>query len=436
MTEIETLLYNQNPQWTDKKWLPEEGEWFIRDAMADVQQWMDKRFAIAITGLRRTGKSTILKQIMSDLIKKELRTSIFYFSFEKLSIKPEPILIFKLINFYLDNILRKKPYEIKEKIYFFLDEIQNIPLWQNSVKSLYDLNPNFKFIVSGSNSLFIKKKAEESMAGRIIDIKIKPLSFSEFLKMSDKNIFEKIYDKTFAIANIGIINSLFEEYLKKGQFPETIKEVLTAAESEKYLQSIEDKIIREDLPKMFTVNYPEILAMIFEIIKRGPGQRIEYQKIAMEAGIDQRTIMKYIEFLRYGFLIDLCYNYGAKKPIRPLRRVKKAYLTSTNFSKNVDTPYLVENYVYNYLSSTYEDVYFQKDPEIDFMVREKTDGICIFEVKYQNQIRKEDFKNLRLFKSKRPVNKFLITKTDFAKKDEIYYIPASLTEFYLGRIRN
>ena len=398
--------------------------------MRNIQKWIKKRFAITITGMRRTGKSTILKQLISDLIKKDLRNNIFYFSFEKLSVKPEPLLILKLINFYLDSILRKKPYEIKEKVYFFLDEIQNIPFWQNSVKSLYDLNPNFKFIISGSNSLFIKKRSEESLAGRMIEVKINPLSFSEFLRMKNENLFHKIGDKIWVAANMGIINSLFEEYLKKGQFPEIIKEKLSAEDAEKYLLSIEDKIIRQDLVKVFPVNYPEILAMIFEIIKRGVGQRIEYQKIALEAGIDQRTIMKYFEFLQYGFLINLCYNWGAKKPIRPLRRIKKGYLTSTNFSKNADVSLLVENYVYNYLSSQHEDVYFQKDPEIDFLINTDNNEICLLEIKYQNQIRKEDCKNILSFKSKKPINKFLITKTDFAKKDEVCYLPASLIEFY------
>lgn len=431
MTEIETLLFNQNPQWTDIKWLPEENSWFRRDAMRNIQKWIKKRFAITITGMRRTGKSTILKQLISDLIKRDLRNNVFYFSFEKLSVKPEPLLILKLINFYLDSILRKKPYEIKEKVYFFLDEIQNIPFWQNSVKSLYDLNSNFKFIISGSNSLFIKKRSEESLAGRMIEVKINPLSFSEFLRMKNENLFHKIHNETWVAANMGIINSLFEEYLKKGQFPEIIKEKLSAEDAEKYLLSIEDKIIRQDLVKVFPVNYPEILAMIFEIIKRGVGQRIEYQKIALEAGIDQRTIMKYFEFLQYGFLINLCYNWGAKKPIRPLRRIKKGYLTSTNFSKNADTSLLVENYVYNYLSSQYEDVYFQKDPEIDFLINTDNNEICLLEIKYQNQIRKEDCKNILSFKSKKTINKFLITKTDLAKKDEVCYLPASLIEFHL-----
>lgn len=398
--------------------------------MRNIQKWIKKRFATTITGMRRTGKSTILKQLISDLIKKDLSNNVFYFSFEKLSVKPEPLLILKLINFYLDSILRKKPHEIKEKVYFFLDEIQNVPFWQNSVKSLYDLNPNFKFIISGSNSLFIKKRSEESLAGRMIEVKINPLSFSEFLRMKNANLFHKINNKTSAAANMGIINSLFEEYLQKGQFPEIIKEKLSAEDAEKYLLSIEDKIIRQDLVKIFSVNYPEILAMIFEIIKRGVGQRIEYQKIALEAGIDQRTIMKYFEFLQYGFLINLCYNWGAKKPIRPLRRVKKGYLTSANFSKNTDVSLLVENYVYNYLSSQYEDVYFQKDPEIDFLINTDNDEIRLFEIKYQNQIRKEDCKNILSFKSKKPINKFLITKTDFAKKDEVCYLPASLIEFH------
>lgn len=428
MIELETLLLNQNPQWSDDEWFPPENSWFRRDAILKIQKWMGKRFVVAITGLRRTGKSTILKQLISDLIKQDLRNNVFYFSFERLALKPEPALILKLINFYLDNILRQKPHEIKKRVYFFLDEVQNIPFWQNSVKSLYDLNSNFKFIVSGSNSLFIKKKSRESLAGRIISVRVGPLSFTEFLRMEDKNLFNKIDSKTWVRTNIGIINSLFEEYLKSGQFPEIIKEKLNREDAQKYLLSIEDKIIREDLPRIFPVNYPEILAMIFEIVKSNPGQRVEYQKIATETGIDQRTIMKYFEFLSDGFLIDLCYNFGAKKPVRPLRRVKKAYLSSTNFTKNSDTGTLVENYVYNFLSTKYEDVYFQKNPEVDFMTSNNNNEICLFEVKYQNQIRKEDLKNIVSFKTKKPVKKFLITKIDFAKNNDVCYLPASLIE--------
>ena len=426
--EIDTLIGEQNPQWSDEKYLPVENSWFKRGAYSEVNHWLDKRFIITLTGLRRVGKSTILRQIMSNLILKGKRKECFYFSFEKFQAKRDPEILKRIIQYYFDFVLIKKSYQISEKIYIFLDEVQYIPYWQDVIKFFYDQNENFKFIVTGSNSLFVQKKSLESLAGRIIDIKITPLLFKEYLSLVNPDYKIDIKNDLWISANKNIINGYFEKYLRFGQFPEAIYQKLNNSDTKKYLESIENKITQEDLPKTFTIEHPQILMVIINQIKKQPGQIIEYQNIASQVGLDQRTLANYFGYLEKVFLISLCYNFG-KKPIKAPRISKKAYLVSSNFATEAPMPFLVENYIFNYLKIKFPGVYFNKDKEIDF-IAVKDEKNYLFEVKYQNEINSSDSKNIKAFlKVNKAVKSFLITKDKFDLKKPIDQIPASLIEF-------
>jgi hypothetical protein len=366
---------------------------------------------------------------MSDLILKGKRKECFYFSFEKFQAKKEPEILKKIIQYYFNYILIKKNYQIKEKIYIFLDEVQYIPYWQDIIKFFYDQNENFKFIVSGSNSLFVKKKSQESLAGRIIDIKMTPLLFKEYLTLVNPDYKININNNLWLSTNKDIINGFFENYLRFGQFPEAIYQKLNNNDTKRYLESIEDKITQEDLPKTFSIEHPQILLAIINQIKKQPGQIVEYQNIANQVGIDQRTLAKYFSYLEKGFLISLCFNFG-KKPIKAPRISKKAYLASSNFASNALMSFLVENYVFNYLNIKFPQVFFNKEKEIDFITVEDGKNY-LFEVKYQNDIKTEDSKNIRSFlKVNRAVRSFILTKNQFFFKKPIYQIPASLIEFF------
>lgn len=427
--EIDTLISEQNPQWSDEKYIPVENSWFKRVAYDEVSHWLYKRFIITLTGLRRVGKSTILRQIMSDLILKGKRKECFYFSFEKFQAKRDPKILKKIIQHYFDFVLIKKNYQISEKIYIFLDEVQYIPYWQDVIKFFYDQNENFKFIVTGSNSLFVKKESQESLAGRIIDIKVTPLLFKEYLSLINQDYKIDIKNKLWVSANKDIINGYFERYLRFGQFPEAIYQKLNSADTKKYLESIENKITQEDLTKTYNIEHPQILLAIINQIKKQPGQIIEYQNIASQVGLDQRTLANYFGYLEKGFLISLCYNFG-KKPIKAPRITKKAYLISSNFASEAPMSFLVENYLFNFLKIKFGQVFFNKDKEIDFIAvyDEKN---YLFEVKYQNEINSVDSKNIKAFlKINKAEKSFLITKNKFSLKESIHQIPASLIEFF------
>lgn len=158
--------------------------------------------------------------------------NIFYLSFDQPLVEENPNFLEIVINFYFQKIKQEKISKI-EKVYIFLDEIQIIPFWQDILKRYYDLNQNIKFIVSGPPPFFIRKKSKESLAGRIFEKTLPPLTFKEF------EIFSKTND--------------FDEYLNFGQFPELLS--ITSIEKKKeYLQQgIINKVLEICIPKIYHI---------------------------------------------------------------------------------------------------------------------------------------------------------------------------------------
>ncbi len=153
-----------------------------RELFSKLAEELKTRQIISVTGLRRTGKSTLLKQLVDNLIGSEhvARENILFYSFDEEQPKLEEII--------KDYEARTGKGILKEKnmVYIFLDEIQKLENWQNQVKYYYDNYSNIKFFISGSASLFIKKHVQESLAGRIYEFVLSPLSFREFLVFRGK----------------------------------------------------------------------------------------------------------------------------------------------------------------------------------------------------------------------------------------------------------
>jgi predicted AAA+ superfamily ATPase len=263
----------QNPHWENKSYdLP------IKRIILDTlkKELLNHKLIISIEGPRRVGKSVLMKQLINYLI--EQKTSpknIFYFSFDKLDKK------------ILDTL---KDYEEltgvslrEEKIYLFFDEIQKIKDWQSDIKIIYDNYPNIKIIVSGS-TLRVSKK--ESLAGRMVDFFINPLSFEEYLIFSNK-------EKLLASKLIMFLKK-YNVYLFK-QYPDIAlnKEI----DSKQYLSLILEKVIFEDSEKYIKNVDKDILYKICMIILRDPGQIINYSDLSKDLGVKRGIVSEYIDFL-------------------------------------------------------------------------------------------------------------------------------------------
>jgi len=433
---LETLITSQNPQWVSLNYQKPEKEWFHRPHFEKVRDWLEKRPIVALTGLRRTGKSTILKQIQYLLEEKVEPNQIMYFSFEKSQVKFHPDVLRNILDWYVSFIQKKTLATVDVHAYIFLDEIQYIPYWQDVVKTYYDQSVFLKFFLSGSSSLFVRSKSLESLAGRIIEMVVPPLSFTEYCAIQSI-LQEKSLTRLFSLQPQLVI-SYFEKYLSFGQFPEPVKDRFTPLQTENYLSSIEEKIIEQDIPKLFRIERIDILRLIFEFVKTHTTGVFEYGNITNDLGTDLKTTRKYFDYLVRSFLVTLCRN-RTKKSLKSARTAKKVYLTSANFSHDTSSAARVEDYVFNVLSQRWNTQFFRKGNfEVDFITRTPRSLLPI-EVKYQETIGRRDYKNImKLARALSLSEVLLISKNTLANESvegvKVHTLPAPLLESYLADI--
>jgi len=389
-TKLNLLKYN--PHWEKSFRYPYPK---TRGIFRSLLETISRRQLVEIIGLRRTGKTTLLFQFINYLLEKKINPySILYFTFDEEKLKLDDLLQI----FSLQTQIDFK----KEQVFIFLDEIQKLPDFQNQLKVYYDLYPHLKFFISGSTSLFLQKKTQESLAGRIISFYLPPLSFKEYLYFKDKSevlekplVFEKEIEKDFAIfLESQLIESIF---LKRPN------------EKREYFTSIVKKIIFEDIPQAFPVDNPEILWRITKIIGQYPGMLIDYQNLSQKIGISNKTLSSYLFYLEESFLVKKIYNFS-RNLLTSEKKLKKFYLASPSLSwalsDFVEKGKLVENLVL----SLGDYKFFWRDSyqhEVDFIKIEDSKIIPV-EVKSQKEVQKKDLKNLIIFAKKFETSRVII----------------------------
>lgn len=309
-----------NEWWTTKKVKTTLLKEYKRPLFSKIENYLKNRQIILLTGLRRVGKTTLMYQLIQNLLDKGVKeTEVVYFSFDEESAELDD-----LFKTYEEKILKKEIGD--ERVYVFLDEIQKLKNWQNKIKIYYDLYPSFKFVISGSASVKISKKAKENLAGRIYDFLLEPLSFKEFLEWKNISIDTKkaeLFQKK--------IMPLFYDYLRKGGFPEIIFE----EDDEKiknYIKSnIIENIIYKDIPEEFGVKDYELLKTLLEMVATAPGMIINYDKLSKDLKRNKRTIINYFFYLEYSMLFRVVANYREGFLISS-RKMKKVYPTNTAIS--------------------------------------------------------------------------------------------------------
>jgi len=365
---------------------------------------LSNKFILLLIGLRRVGKTTLMFQLINYLIENWIESdNILYYSFDNWWE------IDDVVKSYL-KIANKNL--INDKLFFFFDEIQNVKNWQNKIKIYYDLYPNVKIILSGSSSLFLN--STESLAWRIDIYTVKPLYFVEFLRYKNLDYYlEKpnLYKEKLILE--------FEKYLYR-QFFDTID--LNLLEVKKYMNSLKNKIIKEDAKKFFDIKYPDLLLRLFDIFTQNPGMILDYKHLANDLNYDARTIQTYVYYLQESFLINKVYNFS-KNLLTSEKKQKKIYLNSCSFfTGNWEITWeLFENYIQNYFDFKFFYRYVKK--EVDF-VYVNEDKIFAIEVKYKSNIKNKDFKWFDYFCKKFPVEKKIIISKDInAQLNDIVLVP-------------
>lgn len=457
MIQYDNIL-DQNPWWQESDYVPSESRWYHREVFNRINADLQKNLVLMITGLRRTGKSTILRQLIAGLLEKGIETgNIMYFSFDKYALDKSTNALESLIKIYFERRIRKKIFAIDYKVYLFIDEIQYVDYWQDIIKRYYDQNNNLKFILSGSQSTKLKGKSKESLAGRIIEYHLPVLDYGEFIKISEQNLsvhsawdfnflnqgYEDLYDYHY---QHGVeLESRMPAYLCYGQFPETALQEGELQFGYEYIkESVLGKVLEQDIPNHYGIERVQPFKDVAYHLLTNSGSVFEIKNIGSELGIAKATAEKYLLYLKEGYLVEVLYKY-LKSGIKRGRALKKAYATSTNFIAAInkfDLDYydnvpevfgkLIETYVWQRLAKRFENLSFWRsgEKEVDFIIP-AIPGISemlLVEVKFSSRMRDNDLRFILSLAGKKQYSRILLVTKDKLDKQlisgvETYFIP-------------
>lgn len=359
---MEEILYRYNPWWEGKFALPEI---ISRPAIIELlKRHFASRDIVFLTGLRRVGKTTLLKLFIQHLIDNEgiAPQRIFYTSLDDYLLAKNTIL--KIIEEY--RKIHRIPF--KERIFLFLDEIAYRKDFELQLKNLYD-SQNVKIYASSSSASILKSR-KPYLTGRSTVIEVLLLDFDEFLE------FKKIKIKK---SDSHLIEAYFEDYMEIGGLPEYV-----LRGDIEYLKELVDDIIYKDIAAFHNIRTAHILKDFFLLLMERAGKVVSINKLANILKISPDSAKRYLQMFADTYLIYPVNRCG--KTNERILSPKKIYAADlgirTLFTGFRDKGSLFENYVYHKLKDRNPCYVYEDGIEIDFLT---DDGILI-EVKYMNEI--------------------------------------------------
>ena len=345
--------------------------------MIDRPMYMDKitpyvntPFVKILTGIRRCGKSTILKMIMKRLE-------------QEYGVSQEQILSYRFDSMEYDNMSAKQIYDdlkkhlsSKGKTYLFLDEIQEIENWEKIVNSLA-MDFDVDIYVTGSNSRMMSSEISTYLTGRYVTFRIYTLSFAEYLDF--KSHYTKIEDPKIELAN----------YIRLGGFPATHLQAYEQEEIYTIVRDIYNSTVYSDIVKRNQIRKVDQLERVVKYTFSNVGNTFSAKSIsdylkAEHRSLDNETVYSYLEKLEKAYLLCRCSRYDLQgKEI--LKTQEKFYLADTALRYAVlgyddsTVAASLENIVCLELYRRGYNVYIGKmgDGEIDFVAAKQNEKIYV-----------------------------------------------------------
>jgi predicted AAA+ superfamily ATPase len=387
-----------------EKILTELNEWWYTGSISDtlakpyrrkvfdhiLKLFCSYRQIILLTGLRRVGKTTIIFQLISEILKSSDKRSILYYTFDA-GVKD----LVSILDEYtrLTGISWKK-----ERVHLFLDEVQKLPNWSNQVKLLYDSFPKIKIVLSGSASLKLQKDAFDNLVGRHFAVEIHPLSIVEFHELRQGERIDRI--ELFKSK----LKDEFEDYLLR-QFPEVVT-WQSEIEVRQYIrEQVTARIIRGDIPDTFSgVNF-RLLEGLVNLFYSKPGMIINVDQLSKDFRVSKTTLEIHLFYLEFSLLIRTVKNYRPSL-MSESRKMKKVYPYNVALAMSL---YKVDrSYVYETLVAGMVDAHHywrEGNKEIDFVLKEPLRAI---EVKSSERVEPYELRSIEYFVDRLDAEGFVV----------------------------
>ena len=350
----------------------------------------DTEFIKVITGVRRSGKSTLLLMFKDFLLNNKIKESnIIYINFE--SAIYDDIKNYKDLYNYIKNKITN------DKMYILLDEVQNVDKWEKAINSL-NIDFNVDIYITGSNAYLLSSELSTLLSGRYIEIKMYPLSFKEFLKFNN-------YDETN-------VEDKFYEYMKYGGLPAItlIKDKPDLVMS--YLNDIYNTIVKKDIIDRNGIKDIALLENIIKYLATNIGSSVSSTKISdylnsnkITYKSNHQTIDNYLNMLEKSFIMYKADRTDIRNKTL-LKTLGKYYISDIGIRniilgfRNIDEGHLLENIVYLELLRRGYKVNIGKtgDYEVDF-VAENPNKIVYYQVTKSLDNEDVKFRELRSLES-------------------------------------
>ena len=390
-----------------------------------IMPFVDTPFVKILTGVRRCGKSTILKMIQKKL--------------EEYHITDEQILSYRFDSMEYEDMTSKELYqELKTKIlntkktYLFLDEIQEINGWEKVVNTLasdYDVD----IYITGSNSRMMSSEISTYLTGRYVTFYIYTLSFDEYLTF--KKSYSTIYN----------IKQEFNQYVRLGGFPATHLQEYSQDEVYTIVRDIYNSTIFSDIVRRNQVKKIDQLERVVKYTFNNVGNTFSAKSISNylkseQRKIDNETVYRYLEKLQKAYILHRCSRYDLQgKSI--LKTQEKFYLA------DISLRYAVLGYTIDSVASSLENIVYlelkrrgydvciwkYKDKEIDFVATKQNEKIYVQvtqEIKSE-KTQKREYEQLLEIKDNYP--KYVVLTDDFAGGNYQGIKTMHITDFLLSK---
>lgn len=345
------------------------------DYLSKIRGFYDDTMIKVITGIRRCGKSYLLKTIIEELKEKGVKDKdIIYIELDSKTYKniktPEEL------EKTIDNLVKDNDFK-----YLFIDEVQNVKGYEKIINA-YREEENFSIFLTGSNSYLLSGELMTKLTGRYIEIEMLPLNFYEYVDMKkflNKKIDTNIYRE-------------FEEFIREGGFPGSLK-YDTYEDKLLYTRSIIEQIFDKDIKNHKKIKDKSLFEVIQKFVIGNFGSVISvgsiYNYLTKDNNIlvDRRTIKSYIEVLEKAKIIYPCDLFDIKSK-KVLEGEKKYYLAdlSIYYELNTDNRInygpVLENVLFSYLKSRNYSLSVGKigNLECDFIARKGVDEYFYIQV--------------------------------------------------------
>lgn len=381
--------------------------------ISKLLSYKDKDLIKVVSGLRRSGKSTLLELYREQLLKLGIgKRQIQFYNFEL----PENFVGKNWDDIYFDI---KKRLQINKPNYIFLDEVQNIPLFEKLVDGLF-ATKNVDVYVTGSNAFLLSGELATLLSGRYIEISILPFSFNEYLIARGIETSNKYLN----------YETLFFDYINETSLPKGIE--LREDGYDKiyeYLEAIYNTIVEKDITQRHQINDKRAFENVIKFIASNVGNSLSPNNISTTLkqdgqSVHHSTVEKYLEYLIASFVFYKVNRFDLKGR-KQLATQEKYYLVDMGLlnifigkERTTDRGHILENVVCLELLRRGNKIWTgtSRNSEVDFVCKNKTGDIEYYQVAWQMTNEKtleREFGALEKIKDNHP--KFLLTTDGFTQ---------------------